>query len=123
MNNFSIGTDIEDLSRFEGKNPENDMLFFRKIYTNSEIEYCFSHKNPASHLCARFCAKEAVVKALSDFDIKDVYYRDIEILNREDGSPFVVLNKYPHLSVKISLSHCKTYAVAMALVYTNTICA
>ena len=115
--NISIGTDIEDVARLEGKTLNNDELFFRKVYTAKEVEYCFKHKSPALHLCARYCAKEAVVKALSDFDIKDVYYSDIEILNREDGSPYVILKKYPDLKVKVSLSHCKTYATATALVY------
>ena len=112
---ISIGTDIEEVSRFEGKT--QDELFLRKIYTSKEISYCLKHKHPALHLCARYCAKEAVVKALSDFEVKDVYYGDIEILNREDGSPYVILDKYPDLRIKVSLSHCKTYATATALVY------
>jgi phosphopantetheine--protein transferase-like protein len=118
--NISIGTDIEEVARFEGKTLNNDELFFKKVYTAREVEYCFKHKYPSLHLCARYCAKEAVVKALSDFDVKDVYYSDIEILNREDGSPYVILNKYPDLKIKISLSHCKTYATATALVYLNS---
>ena len=33
----------------------------------------------------RYCAKEAVVKALSELGIKDIYYSDIETLNEPDG--------------------------------------
>ena len=117
MENIAIGTDIEEIKRFEGKTLEGDKFFLKKIFTPKELEYCFSNRNPAPHLCARYCAKEAVVKALSDFSIKDVYYGDIEILNREDGSPYVILQKYPDLKTKISLSHCKTYAIATALIY------
>ncbi len=116
---ISIGTDIEDISRFKDKTLENSKTFLDKIYTSEELDYCFKSAQAAQHLCARFCAKEAVVKALSDFKINDVYYKDIEILKHEDGSPYVVLNKYPELQIKVSISHCKTYATATALAIKN----
>ena len=114
---FSIGIDIEEIERFSGKTIENDSLFFDKIFTKNELEYCFSHGCSDQHLCARFCAKEAVVKALSGFDIKDVYYSDIEVFNNESGMPYCIISKYPNIKVKISLSHSKKYAVANVLCY------
>lgn len=113
---IGIGTDIEEIRRFEGKTREDDGNFLYKIYTDSELDYCFKTQNYAQKLCARFCAKEAVVKALSEFGITDVYYSDIEVLNKENGLPYVILKKYPDLIIKISLSHCKTYATANALI-------
>ncbi|MBQ3311163.1 holo-ACP synthase [bacterium] len=112
---ISIGTDIEDISRFKNKTIENSRVFLEKIYTQNELAYCFKTALPEQHLCARFCAKEAVIKALSDFKIDDVFYKDIEILNRNGGAPYVVLNKYPNLQIKVSISHCKTYATATVL--------
>jgi len=117
INNIAIGTDIEEIKRFEGKSPQKDKPFLTKIFTKKELEYSFKSGTSAQHLCVRFCAKEAVVKALSSFDIKDVFYSDIEILNRQDGAPYALIEKYPNLNVKISLSHCKTYATATAIVY------
>ncbi len=113
--NISIGTDIEENARFVGKNPENSRAFLEKIYTPSELEYCFSSKQPQNHLCARFCAKEAVIKALSEFNIKDVYYSDVEILKFESGAPYVKLEKYPNIKIKLSVSHCKKYSTATAI--------
>ena len=113
---ISIGCDIEEISRFKTKSLEKDFEFLNRVYTKKELKYSFKSRNHAQHLCARYCAKEAVVKALSDFKINDVYYSDIEILNENNGMPYVELNKYPNLKVKISLSHCKTYAVATALI-------
>ena len=110
--NISIGCDIEEISRFKNKKE----VFLNKIYTTSEIEYCNGFKDPASHYAARYCAKEATVKALYDFNIKDVYYSDIEILNNSDGAPIVKIKKYPDLKIKISLSHCKTYAMANVII-------
>ena len=116
IDSFSIGTDIEEVSRFEGKSPEKDKAFLNKIFTENEIAYSCKSNNSAQHLCVRFCAKEAVVKALSSLNIKDVFYSDIEILNKNDGTPFVVISKYPDLKIKISLSHCKNYANAVAFI-------
>ena len=113
--NISIGTDIEQISRFDNKTPDKDAKFFSKIFTQAEIKYCFSHGVPAQHLCARYCAKEAVVKALSDFEINDVYYSDIEILNLETGKPYAKIEKYPNIKIKLSLSHTKDTAICVAM--------
>ena len=116
MENFSIGTDIEQIARFKNKTLDGDKNFLDKIYTEIELQYCYATKNFAQHLCVRFCAKEAVVKALSEFDINDVYYKDIEILNRNNGAPIVKIAKKPEFNVKVSLSHCKDYATATAII-------
>ena len=86
-----VGVDIEEISRFENKTIENDSHFLNKIYTENELDYCFSNALPARHLAARFCAKEAVVKALSNILNKNLSYSQIEILRRENGSPYVNL--------------------------------
>lgn len=111
----SIGTDIEAVNRFKDKTLDNDKRFLEHIYTPKELEYCFSCGIPEQHLCARYCAKEAIVKALSDFDISDVYYGDIEILNSISGKPYANIEKYPNIKIKISLSHTKDSAVCVAL--------
>lgn len=117
FDNLAIGTDIEEIERFKNKTVEQDEKFLHKIFTPSEIEYCFKDKQYASHLCVRYCAKEAVVKALSQFGITDVYYSDIEILNHENGSPYCIIEKYPEIKIKVSLSHSKTYATATVLCF------
>ena len=71
---ISNGIDIEDISRFEGKTLETDLKFLSRIFTQNELNYCFSFGNPAPHLAARYCAKEATVKALSN-----IYNRTIRI--------------------------------------------
>lgn len=114
--NISIGIDIEEIKRFENKSIENDSNFLKKIFTDKELDYCYKSKNYASHLCARYCAKEAAVKALSDLKINDVYYSDIEILNLGNGMPYIKIEKYPDLEIKISMSHCKSYATASVLI-------
>lgn len=114
FNDLSIGTDIEEIDRFKGKTLEKDKHFFSHIFTENELGYCFSKGIPAQHLCARFCGKEAVIKALYPLNITNL--KDIEILNTENGIPYVKIKKYPNLNIKISLSHSKKYATATAII-------
>ena len=72
-----IGVDIEDISRFTGKPFPENKGFYERIFTKKEIEYCLQKANPYQHFAARFCAKEAVIKALSD---ETLDFRKIEIL-------------------------------------------
>jgi phosphopantetheine--protein transferase-like protein len=111
---ISIGTDIEEVSRFTNK--VKDELFLNKVYTPAEVAYCNSKSSPAQHLAVRWCAKEAVVKALAGFDISDVTYKEIEIFKNENGVPQVKIEKYPELKTTLSLSHTKTYALAQVLI-------
>ena len=115
FDDLSIGTDIEKTSRFKNKSLDNDKAFLLRIFTPKELEYSFSDKNSAKHLCARYCAKEATVKALSSFGITDVYYKDIEMTNAENGQPSLHISKYPNIRAKVSVSHSPTDATASVL--------
>lgn len=108
-----VGIDIEEISRFENKTIENDFHFLNKIYTENELDYCFSNAQPARHLAARFCAKEAVVKALSNILNKNLSYSQIEILRRENGSPYVnLIGCEENIEIALSMSHDKDKAIA-----------
>ena len=114
--NFSVGTDIELISRFNDYNLSDDSKFLRSIFSEKELDYCFSKDNPASHLAAKFVGKEAVIKALYGINIEDVFYNNINILNRPNGVPYVSLNgTYDNIAFKISLSHSKENAIAFVI--------
>jgi len=55
---FGIGCDVEEINRF-CLDRIKDTGFLKKVFTTSELDYCFSFENPAPHLAACFCAKEA----------------------------------------------------------------
>lgn len=115
---MNIGCDIEDISRFKNKTPDSDLKFLNRIYTKAELDYCYKNKNFAGHLCARFCAKEAVVKALSGLYDKVVPYNKIEILNKENGAPYIniLVDELKNRQFLISLSHDKDKAMAFVIV-------
>ena len=89
-----------------------------RIFTQREQEYCFSKKTAAPHLTARYCGKEAIVKALASIGGANVRYTDIEIINKQDGMPVVRVDKegFSDLQIHLSLSHCKDKAIAFAIV-------
>ena len=115
---ISVGVDIEDISRFKDKTLENAKAFLDRIFTEEELKYCFSKKTYASSLCARFCAKEAVVKALSSLYQEPIFYKDIEILRKDYGAPYInikieELKKY---NFSLSLSHEREKAIAFVVI-------
>ena len=92
--------------------------FLKRIYTDREIDYCNSKgKQKYQSYAARFAAKEAIYKAISDYINFNYSWQDFEILNDKNGQPYVNLGfKIENLEdINISLSHCKEYAVANAV--------
>ena len=107
---MAIGVDIEDISRFSGKSNE----FLNRIFTPLELEYCMKYSKPESHLAARFCAKEAVVKALTALEILSVSYNEIEVFHNENKCPQIRILKQldKNIVFQLSLSHDRSKAIA-----------
>jgi len=113
FDNLGIGTDCEEISRFENL-ADN---FLQRIFTTTEISYCESKMKPSQHFAVRFSAKESIIKAFSEFGIK-LDMKKIEISHNSDGSPKVKLgyNFSKSFQIKISLSHSNTMATSFAIV-------
>ena len=60
---IGIGLDLLDIDRLEHALQRRPALADR-LFTAQEQAYAASRARPAQHLAARFCAKEAVTKAL-----------------------------------------------------------
>jgi holo-[acyl-carrier protein] synthase len=118
---LGVGVDIENISRFEGLTSID--TFFNKVYTEKELNYCFSKKNPAQHLAVRFAAKEAVIKALgslnyNNLNLGELNLTEIEISHSKKGVPIVRLHheNFKDLEVRLSLSHCQDKAIAFVII-------
>ena len=111
---IACGVDIIEISRIEKAIERQGEKFLNTIYTENEIQYCESHKiNKFQHYAARFAAKEALYKALSEIIPKEnLEWTAFEITNDEDGRPKVNINFDKIKDIDISISHCKEYAVA-----------
>jgi holo-[acyl-carrier protein] synthase len=124
--NFLIGTDITEIDRIENAIEKgNNGKFLERVYTPLEIEYCESRKNSRfQSYAARFAAKEAIAKAFGTGIGQNAEFNEIEILNDSSGKPYAYLHgkakqffySLGGTSISITLSHCRQYAVAYALI-------
>ncbi len=95
-------------------------LFITRVYTDAEIEYCTARKAATQHYAGRWAAKEAVLKALGTGWRRGISWRDIEIRNDRKGAPAVklqagardVMEKAGIRKLHVSISHCRSFAVA-----------
>jgi holo-[acyl-carrier protein] synthase len=115
---MTVGTDIVSIHRFQEFAHDIYHPALEKIFTRDELDYCFSKDAVEPHLAARFAGKEATIKALYSRDIQDVWYTDIEILNKPNGVPVAKLKKdtYKNLKIEISLAHCEDKATAFVVI-------
>jgi holo-[acyl-carrier protein] synthase len=112
-----VGLDLLDIERLERALERRPQLAER-LFTDSERDYAAGHARPSMHLAARFCAKEAVAKALG---LTAWSFRDVEVVAtgrapevRLSGS---VARRAEELGVRarISLTHTDTVAGAVAI--------
>ena len=125
----TTGIDIIEVARIKEAILELGDSFLNKIYTTKEIAYCnTTEKMKYQHFAARFAAKEAIFKAISEYihGREDAIWKNIEIMNIEGGKPVVnvenltknrrtTADKWKLTNIDISISHIKDYAVASAV--------
>jgi holo-[acyl-carrier protein] synthase len=109
----TVGIDLLEIARLERALERRPRLADR-LFTAGEQAYAASRARPAQHLAARFCAKEAVAKALR---LEGWSPRDVEVVSGPDGAPEVVLHGplADRGPVAISLTHERGMAGAVAV--------
>jgi holo-[acyl-carrier protein] synthase len=121
---IGTGVDIVETGRIRDSLDKFGERFLNRCFWPEEVAYCQGMKFPALHLAARFAAKEAISKAFGTGIGHQLGWKDMEIRKRESGEPYAVLHgKGAELAeargvmeVFVSLSHCKEYAAAQAVV-------
>ncbi len=114
-----IGIDIVEIDRIRHAVQKWGDKFLDKIFNDSEISYCYKRKNSFQCIAARFAAKEAFIKALSDSqaDGGTPNLKEIVILNHSSGKPYITVrgDLQEQYVISLSLSHERHYAVAMVI--------
>lgn len=112
-----VGIDLLEIDRLELALKRRPRLADR-LFTDAELSYSSSRPRPAQHLAARFCAKEAVAKALG---VGGWNFRDVEIV-ASGSAPDVLLHgsvaeraRELGVSCSVSLTHTRSTAGAVAL--------
>ena len=110
-----VGIDLLEIERLE-RALERRPRLARRLFTEAELAYAEARARPGQHLAARFCAKEAVAKALG---LTGWAFRDVEVVAGR-GAPSVKLTGIPAeravgREVSVSLTHTRTTAGAVAI--------
>ena len=123
MDILGTGIDIVECLRIAQMIERHGELFITRVYTDAEIEYCTARKAATQHYAGRWAAKEAVLKALGTGWRRGIGWRDIEIRNDRKGAPTVqlrggardVMESVGIRRMHLSISHCRSFAVAYVL--------
>jgi holo-[acyl-carrier protein] synthase len=126
MNNCvkGLGYDMVEISRVRRSVERFGDKFLSKVFMPQELAYCFGKANPYPSLAVRFAAKEAVAKALQTGIGAEFFWKTSMIKIGQRGEPMVrlsqegmaLLKALAAKDIKISLSHTKTLASAVAII-------
>lgn len=122
------GVDLLEIDRIKKILDSRGESFKNRVFTEDEIKYCESRKSSKyESYAARFCAKEAFVKAIGSGIRDGIEWQDIEVYNDYAGKPYLKLHRVAKekaeeigvKSISISLAHCKNYAISQIVIETN----
>lgn len=113
-----VGLDLVEIERLERALARRPALAAR-LFSDAERADAAARARPGQHLAARFCAKEAVTKALRLAVLRP---REIEVVRDAAGAPRLALHGLAAaraaelgVHVEVSLTHSRTTAGAVAV--------
>jgi len=122
MEIFGIGIDIIEVARIKLA-IERHKTFIKQIFCFEEIKFSNRGVFRYEELAGRFAVKEAVFKALKIGWRQGIGYKNVAVLNKKSGAPYVVLSGRAkeiceNLGIKkifVSISHTKELAIGLAI--------
>lgn len=86
------------------------------MLSREEIEQYnkYSDQRRVEYLGGRFACKEAIIKALSDYEMPNM--NELVILKNEKGKPII---SYKDYNLELSISHEKEFAISIAILNTS----
>lgn len=116
-----IGIDLLEVAKIEKDIQSN--IYLRKVFTETEIAECKSVLNSAERFAGRFATKEAFMKAIGKGIRQEVWFTQIEVLNHENGQPYIQVNGEAETAliaagvknIYVSLTHTKQHAAAVVI--------
>ncbi|MDO4550115.1 MAG: holo-ACP synthase [Planctomycetia bacterium] len=123
MRIYGIGTDITECARVKRILEKHGDYFIHHVYSDWEAAYCGQRKQAVESFTGRWCAKEAILKAVGTGWIRGISWRDMDIRADISGKPFVFLGggvlekvqKEGISDIQVSISHCQSHATAFAV--------
>ena len=125
---IGIGSDLCDIRRIQASIDRFGERFTARCFTELERTRSERKAAPAWSYAKRFAAKEACAKALGTGMRRDVYWRDMGVVNLPSGQPTLALTGHaaehlarltppgmvPHIHLTLSDEH--PYALAVVVI-------
>jgi holo-[acyl-carrier protein] synthase len=114
---IGVGIDLLEIERMKEALERRPRLAER-VFTSEERAYAERHRNPAQHFAARFCAKEAVAKALG---LTSWGFKDVEVVATGAAPRVRLAGKAAEAAeqlgatISLSLTHSDVTAGAVAV--------
>ena len=105
---MAVGVDLCKVSRIS-----LDERFIDFVLSYKEKEAMNKRVKKEEYLASRFAAKEAFLKA-NHKGLGEIKMNEIEVLNYENGVPYIVYNNIVYENV--SISHEDEYAIAVVII-------
>ena len=124
MKILGIGVDIIQNKRIKNLIKKNQ--FISRTFSKNEIKFSQKISNKINYFSKRFAAKEAFAKSIGSGFRNNLNFKDIEILNDNNGKPFYSKSKKIDLIIKkkfkirnynlfLSISDEKDYSIAFTI--------
>lgn len=120
---IGIGIDLVDQQRIRAGLEKYGAKYTAKLFTSEEVAYCERHHNKVEHFAGKFAVKEAYMKALGTGATQDVHFSDIEVLNHENGMPYIaahntalgMANSLGVTQIHVTITHTANLAAAVVV--------
>ncbi|MGH7307517.1 MAG: holo-ACP synthase [Candidatus Rokuibacteriota bacterium] len=117
-----IGIDLVHMPRLRAVIERWQERFLTRVFTEHEIAYCRSRRDPVQHFAARFAAKEAGLKALGTGLRLGIRWRELEVRRERGQAPVLLLSGRSREigrarggdRMLLALTHDGDYAMAQA---------
>ena len=120
------GIDLVKIERIEKIFNRFSCRFLEKIFSKNELNQIQELKiNKTNKIASKFSVKEAVVKALGTGISKGISFRDIEVLNLQNGKPTIILHRKAKTALKniissdVSISHESDFVISIVTFLTK----
>lgn len=110
MKDLGIGIDVVSIERFRKLPYKKNKPFYKKIFSQSEINYCLSRKDSSQHFAGKFAIKESIRKSIPD----KIRMSDI-ITSHKKSRPVVTLRNNRNYFFSVSVSHDASIAAAAVI--------
>lgn len=120
-----IGTDIVEVARIKRAIDNDKAGFLDRVFTKNEIDMINIAEPNYERISGFWAAKEALVKAIGYGFSHGIRFHDMEVIHDEHGKPgFIlsgrikdILNEQMIMNISLSISHCRTCAIAATIIY------